>query len=309
MNNKSSNNNKYNGRRNAATTRISQIGGVSDRQRVNLKYTTIIAPTNITTTGALSYVFRGNSVFDPDFSGTGGQPVNFDDYAALYNQYRVWQSSIKVHMMTTLSGTEPIMWVLGPRHTSTAVTSATQMDYAAQPYAHSTLQNIYRTGASDTVWSGSMSTRKIQGLSAAEFEGRDDLTSLVSTNPTEVWFWHVTATNVDPSVTSTVCFMAELVYDVEFFDRVDSALDFKQRELRMRGIIGHLENRTGRSSGIARAQLLAPESKVGLLPQPALPSGSTLKKTEASGDEDGETGDGVVVVVRRDPPLKSRRLH
>jgi len=196
---------------------------------VRLKYTMITVLTSITTTGAFSYVFRGNSVFDPDFTGTGSQPANYDDFSAVYNQYRVWGSSIKVHVLTTTSGTEPVLWILGPRHNSTAVTYATAMDFAAQPYVKSSLQSIYRTGAKDAVFSASMTTAKFQGLSSTEFQGRDDLTALVSTNPAEQWYWQINATNVDVTVTSEVAIMVELTYDVEFFDRIDTTLDLVAR--------------------------------------------------------------------------------
>jgi len=35
------------------------------------------------------YVYRLNSVFDPDFTGAGAQPSGFDQLAALYGRYRV----------------------------------------------------------------------------------------------------------------------------------------------------------------------------------------------------------------------------
>jgi len=300
--NKSNNNS-----RKASLTRINTIGGVSDRQRVKLKYTMVTALTSIVTTGAFDYVFRGNSVFDPDFSGTGGQPANYDDYSALYNQYRVWGSSIKVHLMTTISGNEPILWAIGPRHSSTSVTLPTQMDFAAQPYVQSRLHNIYRTGAPDTVFQSSMSTMKFQGLSASEFEGRDDLTSLVSTNPAEQWYWHVSATNIDVSITSDVAIHVELVYDVEFFDRIDTTLDFKERFARMNGIVSHLGLRSGRASGLHRPQLdHAPDAKDAKNGGPRPSTTPTIKKARPA-DDGEETDEGVIVPAAEVRVLKVRR--
>jgi len=35
------------------------------------------------------HLFRANSIFDPDFTGVGHQPLSHDQYALRYSQYRV----------------------------------------------------------------------------------------------------------------------------------------------------------------------------------------------------------------------------
>jgi hypothetical protein len=218
----------------ASSFQTSLLGGVADRARMKLKYVTVIPLTTITTTGAFSYVWRGNSVFDPDFTSSGGQPTNYDDWAGMYNQYRVWGSTFSVKPITTLSGTEPTLYAVGPRHISSSITFASQSDFISEPYVKANATSIYRSGAPDSHFFCSMSTPKFQGLTHDEFKGRDDLTALVSANPTEVWFWHWSVTNIDPTVTSEIGGLVEIVYDVEFFDRVDTGLDsLLQRRLSM----------------------------------------------------------------------------
>lgn len=230
MKNHSKHNKKSKGNRGGSNiTRINTIGGVSDRQRVKLRYSMITAVTNIVTTGAFSYVFRGNSGFDPDFTAAGAQPANWDDYSALYKQYRVWSSTIRVHIVPGDASSEPTLWAVGPRHVSTTLTAATQMDFLTQPYVQGHLRAVNRIGAPDSTVTMSMSTAKMEGLSNTEFQGRDDLTALVTANPAQQWFWHVCATNVDTSVTGSVAIYVELTYDVEFFERVDTAIDLMGR--------------------------------------------------------------------------------
>ena len=43
-----------------------------------------------------SYLFRANSLFDPDLTGTGHQPLGFDEWAKFYRRYCVLGSKITV---------------------------------------------------------------------------------------------------------------------------------------------------------------------------------------------------------------------
>lgn len=62
-----------------------------------------------TTSGALDhYVFRANSVYDPNQSGTGHQPMGFDQWALLYNQYVVTGSKITVKLLGDTSISAPV---------------------------------------------------------------------------------------------------------------------------------------------------------------------------------------------------------
>lgn len=45
------------------------------------------------------YVFRANSTFDPDFTGSGHQPYYRDTYAAIYDNYSVVSSKITVEFI------------------------------------------------------------------------------------------------------------------------------------------------------------------------------------------------------------------
>lgn len=49
------------------------------------------------------YVFRLNSLYDPDLTGTGHQPYGFDQYAALFNRYKVDKVTVDV-IFTTPGG-------------------------------------------------------------------------------------------------------------------------------------------------------------------------------------------------------------
>jgi hypothetical protein len=51
-----------------------------------------------------TYVYRLNSVFDPDQTGVGGQPAGFDQLKTLYGRYRVMGCAVKVTACPMTSG-------------------------------------------------------------------------------------------------------------------------------------------------------------------------------------------------------------
>lgn len=50
-----------------------------------------------------SYIFSANGLYDPDVSGTGHQPMYFDQLGSIYNHYCVMKSRIKVQMIPVVA--------------------------------------------------------------------------------------------------------------------------------------------------------------------------------------------------------------
>jgi hypothetical protein len=63
-------------------------------------------------TGAVAYhQFRANDMFDPNLTGTGHQPMGFDQIMAWYNHFAVVRSHIRVTASPpTLTGTNVAVW-------------------------------------------------------------------------------------------------------------------------------------------------------------------------------------------------------
>ncbi len=73
---------------------LHSFSGIARKRTALLKYAT-----EVTITGApganASHVFRLNSIFDPDFTGIGHQPLAHDQWALLYGRYTVVKATIK----------------------------------------------------------------------------------------------------------------------------------------------------------------------------------------------------------------------
>jgi len=95
---------KRKGYRSRVSARKSQIGsywpklsGFPKTKIVNMRYADSYEISLNSTPGALtSLKWRANSVFDPDFTNVGHQPMGYDQWALFYNHYVVLGSKISI---------------------------------------------------------------------------------------------------------------------------------------------------------------------------------------------------------------------
>lgn len=74
------------------------------------------------TNTAGTYVFSANGLFDPDITGTGGQPMGFDQIIQFFNHYTVMRARIRVTFSAITGGGLISMCALSLNGSSTPVT-------------------------------------------------------------------------------------------------------------------------------------------------------------------------------------------
>lgn len=74
--------------------------GAPAGQLVKMKYSQQVSMSDAIT-GQAEQVFRAFSIYDPDLTGVGEQPLSHDQWATLYKRYRVKNSKIRVVMKNT----------------------------------------------------------------------------------------------------------------------------------------------------------------------------------------------------------------
>lgn len=77
------------------------LSGFPTSKMVKLRYVADGISLNAGAAITSSHVFRANSVYDPDYSTTGHQPMGFDQWALIYNKYTVVGSKITVKFTPT----------------------------------------------------------------------------------------------------------------------------------------------------------------------------------------------------------------
>lgn len=189
---------------------------IPERFVTKVTYNAYLTVGNGTSDYASYYVFRGNSIYDPDFTGVGGQPLYHDQLALLYQQYKVYGSKIKVSWIN--NGTSHARLAVTPANTSTAFTDIEQ---ATEQQRATNRHLTVKGGARDmVVISKYASTSNILGFEGKSFD--DSAEADFGANPTEEWYWHLTAESGIPSSTYYLSTYAEvqLTYYIECFEPI-----------------------------------------------------------------------------------------
>lgn len=135
-------------------------------------------------------VFRGNSLFDPDQTGVGSQPLTFDQWCpALYTWYYVAASKIKVDLWSTSNSQAGMLFTVLPSADVYSSVSVINSPISQQPYAITKPLLYYTQQGARQKIKAYMTTNKIYGLRATEVDG--SYTSAYNASPSSQWYWNV----------------------------------------------------------------------------------------------------------------------
>lgn len=153
--------------------------GIVDVYQCKLKYASSFLLTCATLGTSSTYVWRMNSLFDPDFTGGGHQPYMFDQISSLYTYYNVTSCSVLLQM-TPVTTSQDIIQI--------ATRFNAQVD-AAPPTAYEYLNELSRTkltslspGTQKRV-KGVANIAKLLGVGSKIYRTDFDYLTLVGANP------------------------------------------------------------------------------------------------------------------------------
>lgn len=198
-------------RRSRTTTVVRARGPVAPRTIVRLKYDQSFT----ITTPVFDQIFRLNSTFDPDFTGTGHQPYGRDTYASLYNRYRVFAVSYHLDVVNVSSGGYKVtVWA----------------DNDAVPTTNASLAAEYPSAVTKTVaptekvyFRGKYYLPNITGVTKTQYMTDDRFQALATTSPAESICQHIAASNFSDAAPTAgqVYFNLRLIMHCEWFDPLD----------------------------------------------------------------------------------------
>lgn len=176
-----------------------------------LPYTASSSLTVPSTSAAVGYVFSLNGLFDPDISGTGFQPMGFDQMMVFYEHYTVYRAEVFVSF----------------RNDSTAASTSAALAVRADVTLSTDASIILETGNSvSTKLPPRPAANALQQfrleVDVAKFLGFDDLQDAevargtVSENPAEQLYAHLYGFNQEALVGATVYFDIRINYYARF---------------------------------------------------------------------------------------------
>lgn len=207
-------------------TSISRFRGSAYPRRlmVKLKYLDnflLTLPTSGAT--AVAQVFRGNSIFDPDFTGAGHQPYASDIYAQMYKYYRVYGSKITVTpVLTLVDGStyrNAYKLYIVPGSDSTVVNSATLDEMPGITRRAVRLQYTRQPAVSRY-----SSTARARATTRSAISGGEEYRSQFGANPSFMFYWVVAAKRFGDAALAagadTLALSVSITYYVELSDPI-----------------------------------------------------------------------------------------
>jgi len=155
------------------------------RCKRTLRYSTTFQLT-CTSGATATYVFRANDLFDPDYTGTGHQPMGFDQMMLSYNHFCVTHSTIRVTARNK-SNTSPVTVCIRQDASPTAVTVIDRI----MEFGGLMALELDTFGTQTNLMELNLDMAKVQGVSPSALTSDSTLRGDAGNSPTEVTYWHV----------------------------------------------------------------------------------------------------------------------
>jgi len=187
-----------------------QIGMLGSNPRVSFNYVETLSPTP-TIFGV--YSFMVNSLYDPNYSGTGHQPSGFDALAALYKHYIVLKATVTVRAINTSTTVPAYIGGAFSRLTLDGDIDGTNpvINFEEQSSAKVFMLGVQGSGSETKTFRMSVIPHRFMGMSKPIADDRfwgDN-----SANPSESVFWNLLTCSVNHSSNPTVVYSIK----TEFF--------------------------------------------------------------------------------------------
>lgn len=164
------------------------------------------------------WVFRGNSIRDPDQSGTGHRPRGTAQFQAIYNNYRVYACKFEANIQSSDNAALSAPYVyLFTNRSDTPISNSynTNSQFQEIDKMQFKMLGALNTGKGTYVLKSTKTSKSQLGANNDPGES----SALITADPIQQWYWHLIWNSPD-NATSVKCMTTiRLTYYVEFFNQ------------------------------------------------------------------------------------------
>lgn len=188
------------------------VSGYPARMRCKFRYAS-----EFSLTAGAGYAYRQyscNSLFDPDRTGVGHQPIGFDEMMAGYDHYTVVKSKITVRPIQGTSNTQPVYFGILRQDTTGDPTFASGEHFLESPLVGRKVffsGSIYEASADKLEITKYFDAKKEFGCT--DPMDRKDIQGSASANPTEESFFTIVAHTVNGQIGTAQAYVAIIDYE------------------------------------------------------------------------------------------------
>lgn len=163
----------------------------------------------------VDYRFNLNSIFDPNQTGTGHQPLGYDQWALFYNRYRVISTRVTARFLNVSTTEAAEVGIIA----SNSLTALGSIDAFEQADSLTTAVSV-RGGLDMKTLQRVYSLAKVNGKTDSQYLSSDDTGSPFGNSPNESIALHVCASTYTGNNVSVEC-QLRIEYYVELSDPKD----------------------------------------------------------------------------------------
>lgn len=163
---------------------------------------------------AFAYQFNLNSIFDPNFTGAGHQPMGHDQIEQLYTKYRV--NSVRYEVVPFIQNGTNCNLFVGPINNSSPPTSG----FKEYPQTQFRQLGGSNTSSEDTM-KGYVKLWELASTTQSKYNADDQYSALMSADPAEKMLLTIYCDDLLTVNNATVLATVTMYMNVTCFDRVE----------------------------------------------------------------------------------------
>lgn len=192
--------------------------GIADRALLKLRYRDNYTLSS-STVPFVQRAWRLNSIYDPDFTGSGHQPLCYDQWQVFYKNYRVYKTDIIYSIVNETQRAVQMGFVIQPDDSGVSGDDAS----FEQPHVFTKILGG-QEGQNRSVIKRTIHHPRIIGQTSIQYRSNENTYAAFGTNPNTNVFGILFCQAVDGASLPDVSVTVQMIFHVELFGRKDQAL-------------------------------------------------------------------------------------